>query len=106
MTKLVHFRPEIARPGLVNFDKHCPVTDWTLHDLRRTFRTMHAKIGTPPHIAERLVNHVGATSTVEKIYDRYTYMPEMKLAIKKYDAHLAALFMKPAQQRPSHREAA
>ena len=78
--------------GKVNFDKHCLVTDWTLHDLRRTFRTMHAKIGTPPHIAERLVNHVGSTSVVEKIYDRYTYMPEMKAAVETYEAHLAALF--------------
>jgi len=33
------------------------VKDWRLHDLRRTMRTLHAQIGTPAHIGERLINH-------------------------------------------------
>jgi len=65
------------------------VAPWQLRDIRRTFRTIHAQIGTPPHIAERLINHVSSTSDVEKIYDRFTYMPGMKLAIQNYHAHLA-----------------
>jgi hypothetical protein len=60
-------------------------------DLRRTYRTTHAKIGTPPHIAERLVNHVSVTSPVSKIYDRYSYLPEMRKAVEAYETHLAAV---------------
>jgi integrase len=35
------------------FDKKCKIAPWTLHDLRRTYSTVHAAIGTPPHITER-----------------------------------------------------
>jgi Phage integrase family len=34
---------------------------YTLHDLRRTFATIHAKIGTPIHVTEKLLNHVAGT---------------------------------------------
>jgi len=68
------------------------VPNWRLHDLRRTFRTIHGKLGTPPHIGERLINHVnGVASDVEQIYDLHTYMPEMRKAIDAYESHLAAL---------------
>jgi integrase len=42
-------------------DKISGVTDWTLHDLRRTFATRLAEMGTAPHIIERLLNHVSGT---------------------------------------------
>jgi len=61
---------------------------FTLHDLRRTYRTIHAKIGTPPHIAERLVNHINARSDMQEIYDRWTYMPEMKAATERFESHI------------------
>ena len=68
------------------------VAGWTLHDLRRTFRTLHGEIGTDREIAERLINHAaGVTTEVEAIYDRFTYMPQMRAAMDKYDAHLAVL---------------
>lgn len=60
-------------------------TKWTLHDLRRTYRTIHARIGTMPHIAERLVNRASSRSDVDDIYDRHTYLPEMALAMKNYE---------------------
>lgn len=69
-----------------------PITGYRLHDLRRTFRTVHAEIGTGSEIGERLINHVAAVQTdVESIYDVYKYMPEMRAAIDKYDAHLSQL---------------
>jgi integrase len=64
---------------------------WQLRDIRRTYRTIHAQIGTPPHIAERLINHVSSTTEVEKIYDRFTYMPDMRIAVEKYHSHLATI---------------
>ncbi len=68
------------------------VVGWSLHDLRRTHRTILAKIGTAPHIGERLINHVnGVTSEVEEIYDRWTYLPEMRKAVENYEVHLRSV---------------
>ncbi len=74
-------------------DKLSDVKNWTLHDLRRTFRTIHGRIGTPPHIAERLINHVNAVaSDVEQTYDLHTYLPEMRKAMLAYEAELGRIF--------------
>jgi integrase len=74
-------------------DRLSGVSGWTLHDLRRTYRTIHARIGTPPHVAERLINHAnGIASEVEQIYDRYHYMPEMAKAVRDYEVALWAIF--------------
>jgi integrase len=71
------------------FDKKCPIAPWTLHDLRRTFATGHAAIGTPPHIVERMLNHAsGIVSGVAAIYNRYAYMDEMREAIQNWEKHL------------------
>jgi integrase len=73
-------------------DRASGVTNWTLHDLRRTFRTIHARIGTPPHVGERLINHVNAVaSDVAQVYDLHTYLPEMRKAVAAYEMHLAAV---------------
>lgn len=73
-------------------DKACGVTKWRLHDIRRTFRTLHGKLKTPPHIAERLVNHISAQTDVEIIYDQYKYLPEMREAMDNYEAYLNRVF--------------
>ena len=72
-------------------DKACGVKNWRLHDLRRTFRTLHGKLKTPPHIAERLVNHISAQTDVEIIYDQYKYLPEMREAMTNYEAYIARI---------------
>ena len=65
------------------------VPGWTLHDLRRTFRTYHGQIGTPSGIGERLINHASAVTTeVEQIYDLYQYLPEMRRAMAGYEKFL------------------
>lgn len=65
---------------------------FTLHDLRRTFATLHAKIGTPVHVTERLLNHVSGTiSGVAAVYNRHSYAEEMKEATERYDAQINRL---------------
>lgn len=65
---------------------------FTLHDLRRTFATMHAKLGTPVHVTERLLNHVSGTlSGVAAVYNRHTYQEEMRVAIDRYGALITDL---------------
>lgn len=66
-------------------------SDWTLHDLRRTFKTNLSRLGVAPHVSERLLNHVSARDPLEETYDLYTYMPEMRGAVDKYDAFLTQL---------------
>jgi integrase len=71
-------------------DKLSGVTGWTLHDLRRTFRTNLGKLGVAPYIAERLVNHVSAQTDMERVYDQYKYMPEMRDAFERNGRHIPA----------------
>jgi integrase len=72
------------------FDKDlAQVEPYTLHDLRRTFATTHAKIGTPIHVTEKLLNHVSGTiSGVAAVYNRHSYMEEMRAAVTAYDVYL------------------
>lgn len=68
------------------------VEPYTLHDLRRTFATVHAKIGTPIHVTEKLLNHVSGTiSGVAAVYNRHSYVDEMRQAMQKYDEFLDQL---------------
>ncbi|MCR9191004.1 MAG: site-specific integrase [Alteromonadaceae bacterium] len=62
---------------------------FTLHDLRRTFSTIHAKLGTPIHVTEKLLNHVSGTiSGVAAVYNRHSYLEEMRRAMAAHDAYV------------------
>jgi len=52
---------------------------FTVHDLRRTCRSLLAAQGTPGHVAERCLNH--KLKGVEGIYDRYDYFDERSEAL-------------------------
>lgn len=68
------------------------VAPYTLHDLRRTFATVHAKIGTPIHITEKLLNHVtGSISGVAAVYNQHTYAEEIREAMAQFDEYIAKL---------------
>ena len=56
------------------FDIACGVTGWTLHDLRRTARSLLSRAGVRPDISERVLGHVIAG--VEGVYDRHRYDEE------------------------------
>jgi integrase len=73
-------------------DKACPIAPWTLHDLRRTFATNLAAIGTPVHVTEKLLNHIsGTVSGVAAIYNRHAYMDEMRVAISAWENRLSII---------------
>ncbi|MGQ7262897.1 tyrosine-type recombinase/integrase [Vreelandella sp. V005] len=57
------------------------LTEFTVHDLRRTCRSLLAEAGVPGHVAERCLNH--KIKGVEGIYDRYDYYEERKQALIK-----------------------
>jgi integrase len=73
-------------------DERCGISDWTLHDLRRTFASGLAALGVPLHVIERLLNHVsGSFGGIVGVYQRYNFMPEMRHAIELWEAHVADL---------------
>jgi integrase len=76
------------------------LTDWTLHDLRRSFATIHARIGTPIHVTERLLNHISGTQAgIVGVYQRHTYMPEMRKAMEAYERELFRIVSAPAVEK-------
>jgi len=62
------------------FDKACGVTGWTLHDLRRTGRSLMSRAGVPSDHAERCLGHV--IGGVRGTYDRHAYHAEKKQAFE------------------------
>lgn len=74
------------------FDRQHPFPHWTIHDLRRTFATIHARLGTPIHIVEAMLNHSSGTiSGVAAIYIRHNFLDEMRQAQVKYEIFIAKL---------------
>jgi integrase len=53
---------------------------WTIHDLRRTARSLMSRAGVRPDISERVLGHV--IPGVEGVYDRHQYREEKAQALK------------------------
>ncbi|MFZ7093728.1 tyrosine-type recombinase/integrase [Primorskyibacter sp. 2E233] len=76
----------------VAFDRELAIAPYTLHDLRRTFSSTMAKLGTPIHVTEKMLNHVSGTiSGVAAVYNRHAYIEEMKEAYASHEAHIRSL---------------
>jgi integrase len=75
-----------------------PIPNWTLHDLRRTAKTLMARAGVRPDISERVLGHVIAG--VEGTYDRHSYADEKRDALEK----LAAMIERILDPLPSNVE--
>jgi integrase len=74
------------------FDATHPMPHWTIHDLRRTFATIHARLGTPIHVVEAMLNHrSGTVSGVAAIYIRHSFLNEARTAALKYEQFIAKL---------------
>jgi integrase len=53
------------------------VSGWVLHDLRRTVVSGMARLGVPPHIADKILNHqTGTISGVAAVYQRHEFLAE------------------------------
>lgn len=68
------------------FDAACGVSDYCLHDLRRTARSLMSRAGVNTDHAERCVGHV--IPGVRGIYDRHAYQREM---LEAYEALAAQI---------------
>jgi integrase len=55
---------------------------WVLHDLRRTVTTYLARMGIPPQVADKLLNHQqGTIRGVAAVYNRHGYLVERRAAL-------------------------
>jgi integrase len=82
-------------PWQTAFKKRCGVTGWTLHDCRRTARSLMARAGVPTEHAERVLGH--AREAIEATYDVHGYGPEKATALIK----LAALIEQIVRGKPA-----
>jgi len=68
------------------------VSDWRLHDIRRTVATGMARLGVAPHVVERVLNHSSGTfAGVAGVYNRFGYLPEMRDALERWERHVLGL---------------
>jgi integrase len=64
----------------LDFDKASGVSGYTIHDLRRTARSLLSRAGVNADVAERCLGHV--IGGVRGIYDRHEYFEEKKRAFE------------------------
>jgi integrase len=75
------------------FDGRCDVTGWTLHDLRRTARSLMSEAGVSSEHSERVMGH--AIAGIESVYDRHQYDSEKADALKRLAARINAIVNPP-----------
>lgn len=73
-------------------DKKSGVTDWRLHDLRRTMATGLQRLGVRLEVTESVLNHVGGSrGGIVSIYQRHDYATEKRAALESWAAHVMAV---------------
>jgi integrase len=71
-----------------------PLPNWTLHDLRRTAKTLMVRAGVRPDISERVLGHV--ITGVEGTYDRHSYEEEKREALEQLAGTIGRILNPPS----------
>lgn len=70
-------------------DKGVTVSDWRVHDIRRTVATNLAMMGVQPHVIEAVLNHKsGIVSGVAAVYNRHAYFEEKRRALLQWCSYV------------------
>ena len=73
-------------------DEDAEISNWRLHDLRRTAATAMSEMGYSVQVVERVLNHRGMSrSGIVGIYQRSELLPERKAAIEAWSARVAGI---------------
>jgi integrase len=73
-------------------DKGSSVTDWTLHDIRRTVASGLQRLGVRLEVTEAVLNHrSGSTAGIVGVYQRHDYAAEKRDALARWADHVDAL---------------
>jgi integrase len=74
-------------------DKRSGVTGWTVHDTRRTARSLMSRAGVPVDHAERVLGH--SRGDIRERYDRHRYIAEMTHAVEMLSAEITRIINPP-----------
>jgi integrase len=78
--------------GKKPLDKCSGVTDWRLHDLRRTVATGLQRLGVRLEVTEAVLNHIsGSRSGIVGVYQRHDFANEKRQALEAWTAHVIAI---------------
>ena len=76
-------------------DELSGVSEWRLHDIRRTVTSGMAQLGIRPHIADKILNHQSGTiSGVAAVYQRHKFLKERKTALNAWGNYVQSLLDK------------
>jgi integrase len=93
---LALLRTELAEAG--KDPDQGKIDDWILHDLRRTAATCMARLSVPPHVVDKVLNHVsGSIRGVAAVYNRHAYLDERKAALEAWARHIESI-VRPARR--------
>jgi integrase len=69
-----------------------PKTPWRTHDLRRTVASGMARLGVPVAVVEKILAHRSGTfAGIVGVYQRHTFVPEMRTALERWCEHVERL---------------
>jgi integrase len=86
--------------GKQQLDELCKVSEWRLHDLRRTCVSGMARLGIAPHVADKILNHkTGTISGVAAVYQRHEFMLERRQAMDLWGAHVGKITNAASRER-------
>lgn len=73
-------------------DRASGTSGWVLHDLRRTLVSGWAALGIRLEVTEKYINHISGThGGIVGVYQRHTFLPEMREAVERWERHLTSL---------------
>jgi integrase len=77
-----HVSPDTLNAAIAKLFKEekLEIDHFTIHDLRRTFRTQLGLLGVPGHVAERCMNH--RIPVIERTYNVHDYLDERREALQ------------------------
>jgi hypothetical protein len=85
-----------AKQAELRTHKGVTIPGWTLHDLRRTAATGMARLNFPPHVVDKVLNHVSGTIRgVAAIYNRFEYIEERRAALETWGSYVGDLVSAP-----------
>jgi len=87
-----HISPDTLNAALSSLFKKgkLKIDHFTIHDFRRSCRTLLSNLGVAPHVAERCLNH--KLPKIMATYDQYDYFDERKEAHKKLVDLISPMF--------------
>jgi len=70
-------------------DQLSGVTDWRLHDLRRTCASGMQKLGVQVPVIEKALNHISGTFRgIVGVYQQHDYADEVRIALQRWADHV------------------